>query len=63
LTYLFFPKYRKILRIVGPIYILLVIYSRMYLNCHTLFQSIGGVVVGYFGSNILYKIIRGLGLA
>jgi membrane-associated phospholipid phosphatase len=63
LTYLFFPKYRKILRIVGPIYILLVIYSRMYLNCHTLLQSIGGVVVGYFGSNLLYKIICGLGLA
>ena len=56
LTYLFFPKYRKILRIVGPIYILLVIYSRMYLSCHTLFQSIGGVVVGLVGSNILYKV-------
>lgn len=56
LTYLFFPKYRKILRIVGPIYILLVIYSRMYLNCHTLLQSIGGVVVGLVGSNILYKV-------
>ena len=63
LTYLFFPKYRKILRIVGPIYALLIIYSRMYLNCHTLLQSIGGVVVGFVGSNILYKIIHGLGLA
>jgi membrane-associated phospholipid phosphatase len=63
LTYLFFPKYRKILRIVGPIYILVVIFSRMYLSCHTLLQSIGGIVVGFFGSNILYKIIHGLGLA
>ena len=58
LTYLFFPNYRKILRRVGPIYILLTIYSRMHLNCHTLLQAIGGVVLGSGGSYILYNLIN-----
>lgn len=58
LTYLFFPKYRKILRVVGPIYVLLTIFSRMYLNCHTLIQSIGGVITGLGGSYILYNLFK-----
>jgi membrane-associated phospholipid phosphatase len=56
LTYLFFPKYRKILRIVGPIYAILVIYSRMYLDCHTFIQGLAGVLLGFFGSKLLYKV-------
>lgn len=58
LTYLFFPNYRKIIRKVGPMYILLIIYSRMYLNCHTLMQAIVGVVIGSGGSYILYNLIN-----
>jgi membrane-associated phospholipid phosphatase len=58
LTYLFFPNYRKILRKVGPIYILLTIYSRMYLNCHTLLQTLAGIVTGFGGSYVLYNLIH-----
>jgi membrane-associated phospholipid phosphatase len=58
LTYLFFPKYRKILSMVAPVYIILLGASRMYLNCHTLLQVICGIIVGMIGGKLMYNLFR-----
>ena len=58
MIYLFFPKYKKILLIVAPIYIILVGYSRMYLNCHTLLQVISGIIVGILGGKLMYNVFK-----
>jgi membrane-associated phospholipid phosphatase len=58
LIYLFFPKYKKILLMVAPIYIILVGYSRMYLNCHTLLQVISGIIVGILGGKLMYNVFK-----
>ena len=58
LTYLFFPKYRKITTIFAPIYIALVAWSRMYLNCHTIIQVVGGVLFGTISAKIAYNICK-----
>ena len=58
MIYLFFPKYKKILLIVAPIYIILVGYSRMYLNCHTLLQVISGIIVGMLGGKLMYNVFK-----
>ena len=58
LIYLFFPKYKKILLMVAPVYIILLGYSRMYLNCHTLLQVISGIIVGMIGGNLMYNLFR-----
>jgi membrane-associated phospholipid phosphatase len=58
MTYLFFPKYRKIMKYVSPIYIILVGYSRMYLNCHTLIQVIAGTIVGILGGKLMYNLFK-----
>lgn len=56
LTYLFFPKYRKITGIVAPIYMVFLAWSRMYLNCHTVIQIIGGILFGIISANIGFNI-------
>lgn len=58
MIYLFFPKYKKILLIAAPIYIILVGYSRMYLNCHTLLQVISGIIVGILGGKLMYNVFK-----
>ena len=58
MMYLFFPKYNKILLRVAPIYIILVGYSRIYLNCHTLLQVIFGIIVGILGGKLMYNIFK-----
>jgi len=58
MIYLFFPKYKKILLMVAPIYIILVGYSRMYLNCHTLLQVISGIIVGILGGKLMYNVFK-----
>ena len=58
LTYLFFPKYRKVTIIIAPIYIALLAWSRMYLNCHTIIQVIGGILFGTISAKIAYNICK-----
>ena len=58
MIYLFFPKYKKILLMAAPIYIILVGYSRMYLNCHTLLQVIAGIIVGMLGGKLMYNVFK-----
>ena len=58
MIYLFFPKYKKILLMAAPIYIILVGYSRMYLNCHTLLQVISGIIVGMLGGKLMYNVFK-----
>jgi membrane-associated phospholipid phosphatase len=58
LTYLFFPKYRKITGIVAPIYIVFLAWSRMYLNCHTVIQIIGGILFGVISAKIAFNICK-----
>jgi membrane-associated phospholipid phosphatase len=58
MMYLFFPKYQKILLKVAPVYIILVGYSRMYLNCHTLIQVIFGTITGILGGMIMYNVFK-----
>jgi membrane-associated phospholipid phosphatase len=58
MIYLFFPKYKKILLMVAPIYIILVGYSRMYLNCHTLLQVISSTIVGMLGGKLMYNVFK-----
>ena len=58
LTYLFFPKYKKITGIVAPIYLVLLAWSRMYLNCHTILQLIGGVILGIVAAKISFNMCK-----
>ena len=58
MIYLFFPKYSKITLMVAPIYTILLGYSRIYLNCHTLLQVIFGIIVGVLGGKIMYNIFK-----
>jgi membrane-associated phospholipid phosphatase len=58
LTYLFFPKYKKITGIVAPIYLALLAWSRMYLNCHTILQVIGGLIVGTVAAKISFNMCK-----
>lgn len=58
LTYLFFPKYRKVTIIIAPIYIALLAWSRIYLNCHTIIQVIGGILFGTISAKIAYNICK-----
>ena len=58
LMYLFFPKYSRISLMVAPIYTILLGYSRIYLNCHTLLQVIFGIIVGILGGKIMYNIFK-----
>ena len=58
MIYLFFPKYNRILLKVAPIYIILLGYSRIYLNCHTLLQVIFGIIMGILGGKIMYNIFK-----
>jgi membrane-associated phospholipid phosphatase len=58
MMYLFFPKYSRITLMVAPIYIILLGYSRMYLNCHTLLQVIFGIIIGILGGKLMYNIFK-----
>jgi membrane-associated phospholipid phosphatase len=58
MMYLFFPKFKKILLITAPIYIALVGYSRIYLNCHTLIQVIFGIIMGILGGKLMYNVFK-----
>jgi len=58
MIYLFFPKYRNLVVKVAPVYITLVGYSRMYLNCHYLFQVIAGIVLGMLGGTFMYNLFK-----
>jgi membrane-associated phospholipid phosphatase len=56
MIYLFFPKFRRMTLMAAPIYIILVGYSRIYLNCHTLLQVIAGILVGTLGGKVMYNV-------
>jgi len=56
--YLFFPKYRTLVLKFVPIYIILVGYSRIYLNCHDLLQVIVGIVLGMLGGTFMYNLFK-----
>jgi len=58
MMYLFFPKFKKILLMTAPIYIALVGYSRIYLNCHTLIQVIFGIIMGILGGKLMYNVFK-----
>jgi membrane-associated phospholipid phosphatase len=58
MIYLFFPKYRKLVVKVAPIYIILVAYSRMYLNCHFIYQVIVGIILGMLGGTFMYNLFK-----
>jgi membrane-associated phospholipid phosphatase len=58
MMYLFFPKFKKILLMTAPIYIALVGYSRIYLNCHTLLQVIFGIITGILGGKLMYNVFK-----
>ena len=58
LTYLFFPKYKKVILMSAPLYLILVGYSRIYLNCHTILQVIFGVIFGMLGAKVMYNVFR-----
>jgi membrane-associated phospholipid phosphatase len=58
LTYLFFPKYKKITGIFAPIYLVFLAWSRIYLNCHTILQVIGGIILGVVASKISFNICK-----
>ena len=58
MIYLFFAKYRTLVLKIAPIYIILVGYSRVYLNCHFLFQVIVGIVLGMLGGTFMYKLFK-----
>jgi membrane-associated phospholipid phosphatase len=58
LTYLFFPKYKKAIMISAPLYLILVGYSRIYLNCHTILQVIFGIIFGMLGAKVMYNVFR-----
>ena len=58
LTYLFFPKYKKITGIVAPIYLALLAWSRIYLNCHTILQVIGGLILGTAAAKISFNMCK-----
>jgi len=58
LTYLFFPKYKKVILMSAPLYLILVGYSRIYLNCHTILQVIFGIIFGMLGAKVMYNVFR-----
>ena len=58
MIYLFFPKFRKMTLMTAPIYLILLGYSRIYLNCHTILQVIAGIIAGIVGGNLMYNIFR-----
>jgi membrane-associated phospholipid phosphatase len=58
LTYLFFPKYKNITGIFAPIYLVFLAWSRIYLNCHTILQVIGGIILGVVASKISFNICK-----
>ena len=56
LTYLFFPKYKKITMTVAPIYLLLLSWARMYLDCHTLLQTMAGIILGVLAGKVSFNL-------
>jgi membrane-associated phospholipid phosphatase len=56
LIYLFFPKYKKIVLMTAPVYIVLLGFSRIYLSCHTLLQVVCGIIFGMLGANAMYSV-------
>jgi membrane-associated phospholipid phosphatase len=56
LIYLFFPKYKKIVLMTAPVYIVLLGFSRIYLSCHTLLQVICGIIFGMLGAKAMYSV-------
>lgn len=58
MVYLFFPKFRKVTLNTAPIYLILLGYSRIYLNCHTFLQVMAGIIAGILGGNVMYNIFR-----
>ena len=56
LTYLFFPKYKKTTLIVAPIYLALLAWARIYLDCHTVLQIIGGIILGVGVAKVSFNL-------
>jgi membrane-associated phospholipid phosphatase len=56
LIYLFFPKYKKIVLMTAPVYIVLLGFSRIYLSCHTLLQVVCGIIFGMLGAKAMYSV-------
>ncbi len=56
LTYLFFPKYKKTTLIVAPIYLAILSWSRMYLDCHTFLQVIVGIILGVVTAKVSFNL-------
>jgi len=58
LIYYYFPKYRKFIFCIAPIYLILLAYSRIYLDCHSLLQVIAGFFTGIILPSLLFKIFN-----
>lgn len=56
LVYFYFPKYKQLTLKSGIVYIILLGFSRMYLNCHTFIQVLSGLIFGYTAGIIAYKV-------
>ena len=58
LTYLFFPKYKKTTMIVAPIYLAFLSWARIYLDCHTFVQVIGGIILGVAAAKVSFNLCK-----
>ena len=56
LVYFYFPKYKQLTLKSGIVYMILLGFSRMYLNCHTFIQVLSGLIFGYTAGIIAYKV-------
>jgi membrane-associated phospholipid phosphatase len=56
LTYLFFPKYKKTTLIVAPIYLAILAWARIYLDCHTVLQILGGIILGVGVAKVSFNL-------
>lgn len=56
LVYFYFPKYKQLTLKSGIVYMILLGFSRLYLNCHTFIQVLSGLIFGYTAGIIAYKV-------
>jgi membrane-associated phospholipid phosphatase len=56
LVYFYFPKYKQLTLKSGIVYMILLGFSRIYLNCHTFIQVLSGLIFGYTAGIIAYKV-------
>ncbi len=56
-VYLFFPKYKKFILILGIIYTLLLSLELVNNGCHTILQILFGIIIGIITTTILYNVV------